>query len=264
MWLSSIINAILSYLGSSKFDLSSLDLITCGGGPLAPVQLRRLAEFAKCRVHFAGGQTETGAVVSAKVEEQLRTQPETLGSAGRVAYDFEVRVVDEQDNDVPVGRTGELCARGDAVMKGYWEMPEETAQALKGGWLHSGDLVRMDEKGYVYYLDRKKDMIKTGGENVYCKEVEDVIYEHPAVAEVAVIGVPDEKWGEMVKALVILKAGEKTTEEEIIALCKQRLAGFKCPKSVEFYDSFPKTGLMKIAKNVLREKYWAGFERRVH
>ena len=152
----------------------------------------------------------------------------------------------------------------ETVMKGYWKLPEETAEAMRGGWEYTGDLVRIDEKGYVYYIDRKKDMIKTGGENVYSKGVEDAILEHPSVAEVAVIGVPDDKWGEMVKALVVLKKGQAATEEGIISHCKKRLAGFKCPKSVEFDESLPKTSIGKVAKNVIREKYWKGFDRRVH
>lgn len=263
-WIAPIINFVLNYPDAEKYDLSSLKLITCGGGPMAPSQMKRLVELLKCRVHYGGGQTETGNTVSAKVEEQLVNEPETLGAAGREVYDVKLKVVDEQDNEVSPGEVGELCVMSEAVMKGYWKLPEETAEALRGGWQHTGDLVRMDEKGYVYFVDRKKDMIKTGGENVYSKEVEDAVVEHPAVAEVAVIGVPDEKWGETVKALVVLKKGQTATEEEIISHCKMRLAGFKCPKSVEFYESLARTGTNKIAKNVLRERYWKGFERRIH
>jgi acyl-CoA synthetase (AMP-forming)/AMP-acid ligase II len=264
MWIAPIINFVLNYPDLEKYDLSSLDLIICGGAPLSPSQLKRLVELLGCRVHYGGGQTEVGVVVSAKVEEQLKNEPETIGAGGRETYDFELRVVDEQGNDVPPGGVGELCVRSEAVMKGYWNLTEEIADGIRDGWKHTGDLVRIDEKGYVYYVDRKKDMIKTGGENVYSKEVEDAIVEHPAVAEVAVIGIPDEKWGEMVTALVVLREGQAATEEEIVSHCKKRLAGFKCPKSVEFYESFPKTGIGKVAKNVLREKYWKGFEKRVH
>lgn len=263
-WIAPIINFVLNYPDSGKYDLSSLDLITCGGAALAPSQLKRLVELLGCRVHYGGGQTEVGNIVSAKVEEQLKNEPETLGAAGREAYDFELKIVDEQGNEVPPGEVGELCVMSETVMKGYWKLPEETAEAMRGGWEYTGDLVRIDEKGYVYYIDRKKDMIKTGGENVYSKGVEDAILEHPSVAEVAVIGVPDDKWGEMVKALVVLKKGQAATEEEIISHCKKRLAGFKCPKSVEFDESLPKTSIGKVAKNVIREKYWKGFDRRVH
>ena len=135
---------------------------------------------------------------------------------------------------------------------------------MRGGWQHTGDLVRIDEEGYIYYVDRLKDMIKSGGENVYSMEVEDVISTHPAVAEVAVIGVPDERWGEGVKALVVLKEGQTATAEEIIVHCRKSLSGFKCPKSIDFVDDFPRTGLGKIAKRVLREEYWKGYEKRVH
>lgn len=263
-WIAPIINFVLNYPDAEKYDLSSLELITCGGGAMSPSQMKGLVELLKCRVHYGAGQTEAGNIVSAKVENQLKNEPETLGAAGRETHDFKIKVVDEQDNEVPLGEVGELCVMSEAVMKGYWKLPEETAEALRGGWQHTGDLVRMDEKGYVYFVDRKKDMIKTGGENVYSREVEDVIVEHPAVAEVAVIGVPDEKWGETVKALVVLKKGQVATGEEILSHCKRRLAGFKCPKSVEFYESLAKTGTNKIAKNVLRGKYWKGFERRIH
>ncbi len=264
VWLSAIVGSIINYHRFKDFNLSSLKLITTGGGPLGEAQLRRLIELVGCRVLHGGGQTETGPICTIRLEEHLDGPKERLGSAGKEAFNIELRVVDEQDNDVPLGGVGELCARGEAVMQGYWKMPDETAKSMRGGWQHTGDLVRIDEERYIYYVDRLKDMIKTGGENVYSKEVEDVIYGHPAVSEVAVIGVPDEKWGERVKALVILKEGETVTEEEIISHCKKHLAGFKCPKSVEFYNSFPKTGLGKIAKNILRDKYWKNYDKRIH
>jgi long-chain acyl-CoA synthetase len=265
VWLSPLLNAILNYPRFKEFDLSSLKLVLVGGGPAGEAQLRKLAELLGCRIHHSGGQTETGPICGIKLEEHLDSpRRERLGSAGRDVFNMELRVVDENDNDVPPGSIGELCARGEAVMQGYWKMPEETTNSLRGGWQHTGDLVRIDDEGYIYYVDRLKDMIKSGGENVYSKEVEDVIYAHPAIAEVAVIGVPDEKWGEAVTALVILKEGQTATEEEIIARCKKQLSGFKVPKSVEFYDSFPKTGLDKINKVALREKYWKGYEKRIH
>lgn len=254
-WLPVMVNLILNYPDLKKYDLGTLKVVAVGGGPLAEPQLRRLIELIGCRIHHAGGQTETGIICSIRLEEHLDGPRERLGSAGTELMGMQLRVVDDQDNDVPPGGVGELCARGEAVMQGYWKMPEETAESMRGGWQHTGDLVRIDEEGYIYYVDRKKDMIKTGGENVYSKEVEDVIYAHPAVAEVAVIGVPDEKWLEAVKALVILKRGQTATAEEIIAHCKKSIAGFKCPKSVEFCDSFPRTGLGKTDKKSLREKY---------
>ena len=164
---------------------------------------------------------------------------------------------------MPLGQIGELCVRGEGVMKGYWNKPEETAWSMRGGFQHTGDLCKVDEEGYLYYVDRLKDMIKSGGENVYSKEVEDAIYTHPAVAEVAVIGVPHEKWGESIHALVVLKKREKATAEELIAHCRKQIAGFKCPKSIEFHDSLPKTALGKINKRKLREPYWQGLGKRI-
>ncbi len=254
-WLAAIVNTILSFPDFNKYDLSSLRLVEAGGGPLGEAQLRKLIEMVGCNVRHGGGQTEAGCICGIWLSENLEGPPQRLGSAGTEAFGIELRVVDDQDNDVPPGGVGELCARGEAVMQGYWRMPEETAESMKGGWQHTGDLVRIDEDGYITYVDRKKDMIKSGGENVYSKEVEDVIYAHPAVAEVAVIGIPDEKWGEAIKALVISKSGQTATAEEIIAHCKKNISSFKCPKSVEFCDSFPRTGLGKIDKKALREKY---------
>jgi acyl-CoA synthetase (AMP-forming)/AMP-acid ligase II len=158
---------------------------------------------------------------------------------------------------------GEIVVRGEVMMKGYWRNPKATAETLRRGWVHTGDLGIMDDKGYVYILDRAKDMIISGGENIYSREIEDVILKHPAVHEVAVIGVPDEKWGEAVKAIVSLKQGRITTEDEIINFCKDNLASYKKPKSVEFITEIPKNPYGKVLKRDLREKYWVGEARRV-
>jgi long-chain acyl-CoA synthetase len=175
----------------------------------------------------------------------------------------EVKIFDLNDRELPPGEMGEIVVRGEVVMKGYWRNPEATAETLRGGWLHTGDLGIMDERDYVYILDRAKDMIISGGENIYSREIEDVILKHPAVFEVAVIGVPDEKWGESIKAIVALKQGQKATGEEIINFCKDHLASYKKPKSVEFIDAIPKNPYGKVLKRELREKYWAGETRRV-
>lgn len=164
---------------------------------------------------------------------------------------------------IRVDEEGELLARSNHVFEGYWHQPEETAKAIKDGWFHTGDGGYMDGP-YAVITDRKKDVIITGGENVSSIEVEDVLYQHPAVAEAAVIGVPDEKWGEAVKALVVLKAGATATEQELIDFCRANMAHFKCPKSVEFRDSLERTATGKLQKFKLREPYWAGHERRVH
>jgi long-chain acyl-CoA synthetase len=159
---------------------------------------------------------------------------------------------------------GEIVSCSDRNMKGYWKMPKVTAETIRDGWLHTGDLGRMDEEGFIFIVDRKKDMIISGGENIYSQEVEDVLHSHPSVLFAAVIGVPDEKWGEAVKAVLVLKNGMTATEEEIIDYCKVNLAGYKKPKSVEFRDSLPMTGSGKIQKNQLREPYWKGYEKKVN
>jgi long-chain acyl-CoA synthetase len=153
---------------------------------------------------------------------------------------------------------------GPNVMLGYWRQPEATAAVLRDGWMYSGDLATVDDEGYIFIVDRKKDMIITGGENVYSTEVEDALYKHPAVLEAAVIGVPDERWGERVHAVVVLRPGMTATVEELQAFCRRHIAGYKVPRSVDFAESLPKTGSGKIQKAELRERYWQGYERRVH
>lgn len=251
-----------------RYDLSSLRCINYGGAPI-------LVEDLKAAVKRMGqifvqlfGQAEAPMTISyLRKEEHLlegtEEQMRRLTSAGIPRTDVEVKIIDDMDRDLPPGKMGEIVVRGEVVMKGYWKNPEATAETLRGGWLYTGDLGIMDEKGYVYILDRAKDMIISGGENIYSREIEDVIIKHPAVLEVAVIGVPDEKWGESIKAMVSLREGRKATEEEIINFCKQYLASFKKPKSVEFIDAIPKNAYGKVLKRELREKFWAGEARRV-
>ena len=262
-WIAPVIKQILNFPGISKYDLSSLRLVVTGAAPLREHELRKFIEIVKCRLIMGSGQTETGKTTENCVNDHL-DNPRIFCSNGRDAFNVEIRVVDNDDNDVHVGGVGELVARGEGVTKGYWKMPEETARALRGGWMHTGDLVRIDENGYITYVDRKNDMINTGGEKVFSSEIEEVLRRHDAVAEVAVIGIPDEKWGEAIKALVILKPGRKATQEEILAHCREYMGGFKCPKSVEFYADFPRTGLGKIAKHELRDEYWKGYDKRIH
>jgi long-chain acyl-CoA synthetase len=251
-------------VAEKKHDLSSLRLILVGAAVLPEPHLRRLLElFPGCRVTNNGGQTECGIFSGIRLDEHIGGPPEILNSAGRASINMEIKIVDENDKELPPGEAGELCVRGDGVMKGYWNKPEETAWSMRGGWQHTGDVCKIDEEGYLYYVDRKKDMIKSGGENVYSKEVEDALYTHPAVAEVAVIGIPDEKWGEAVKALVVLKKQEKITAEELIAHSRNYIAGYKCPKSIDFLDSMPRTPLGKVDKPKLREPYWQGLGRKL-
>jgi fatty-acyl-CoA synthase len=182
--------------------------------------------------------------------------------AGFAIPGVELRVVDADDNDVARDGTavGEVIARGDSIMKGYWKQPDATAEAMRGGWFHTGDMATWNEEGYILIVDRKKDIIVSGGENISSLEVEKRLLAHPAVLEVAVIPVPDEQWGEVPKALVVLKPAVQVTETELIEFSRSRLAHYKCPHSVEFRDNLPKTGTGKILKRELRKKYWQGQE----
>jgi len=186
-----------------------------------------------------------------------------LASGGKAAPCSRVKIVDDNDKPVPTGEIGEVCVKGKHVMLGYWKNPKLTAEVLRGGWLHMGDMGYMDEDGYLYLTDRKADMIISGGENVYPKEVEDIIYQHPAVQECTVVSAPDAKWGEIVQAVVVLKPEQKATEQDIIEHCKRRLAGYKCPKAVAFWDEIPKTIVGKIEKKKIKEKFWEGRKRKI-
>ncbi len=236
-----------------KYDASSLKVWGSGGAVL-PTQTRKamLERFPGLMVYDCFGQTETGAVVCALRPSEAERK---VASVGRPLPFVEVRVVDDEDRDVPIGEVGEAVYQGPNIMKEYYKNPEATARAMRNGWFHSGDLVRQDEEGYIYVVDRKTDMIVSGGENIYPAEVEEVLYQHPKILEAAVIGVYDEQWGEAVKAVVVPKPGETLTEEEVIDFCKQHLASYKKPSSVDFIDALPRNPAMKVLKRVLRERY---------
>lgn len=245
----------------------NLRRITYGAAPIAEETVRRAAHAFKCEFVQAYGMTETTAVATYLLptdhERALTDRPDLLLSAGRPLVGTEIRVVDENDNPVPNGTIGEIIVRGPQLMRAYWNMPDESAEALRGGWLHTGDAGVLDDEGYLYVQDRVKDMIVSGGENVYPRVVEDVLFQHPAVADAAVIGVPDEQWGETVKAIVVLRAEATATEEEIIDFCRGKLGGYERPRSVDFIRELPRNPSGKVLKRQLREPYWAGHKRRV-
>lgn len=248
-------------------DYSSLKAMVYGASPIAEETLRSAMETFRCDFYQAFGMTETtSSVVYLNAHDHVRAlneKPELLLAAGRANPGTEVRVVDENDRDVPVGEVGEIIARGPQIMKGYWNMPEATAEALKGGWMHTGDAARMDDEGYVYIQDRIKDMIVSGGENVYPREVENALFEHPAIVDAAVFGIPGEKFGEDVMATIVLADGETLTEDEVIAFCRTKLGGYKIPRKVDFMDELPRNASGKVLKKDLREPYWQGHSRRV-
>ncbi len=255
-----MLNMMVNHPDLHRFDYSSLRVILSGGAPIAPETVRKIVDAFKCDYIQTYGMTETSPYLTMSIlKEHLKNLPpkEQLvfkAKTGREFITVNLRVVDEKNNDVATDnqQVGEIIVKGDSVTPGYWNLPEETEKALKDGWLYTGDLAVIDKERYVTIVDRKKDMILTGGENVYSTEVENVLYMHPAVLEAAVVGVPDSHWGEAVKAFVVLKEGQKATEQEITAFCKKELAHYKAPKSVEFLDSLPRTGSGKIYKKGLR------------
>lgn len=258
-----MLQAVLDHPDFAKRDTSSLRQIGYGASPMPVNLLLRAKEALRAEFTNFFGMTETTGIVAVLGPEDhyLEGDKKTverkilrLSGIGRSIPEGEVRIVDDNDNDLPTGEVGEIVARSPKVMKGYWRNEKATAETMRGGWLHTGDLASMDEHGYMYLSGRKKDMIIRGGENIYPVEIESVLHKHPKVEEAAVIGIPDDYWGEVVKALLVLKPGERATEEEIIEYCRDRLASYKKPSIVEFRDSLPKNVMQKVLKTVLREE----------
>jgi long-chain acyl-CoA synthetase len=259
-----MLNFLLSHPACAQTDLSSLETIVYGASPIPTDLLERAIARFGCSFIQAYGLTETtGAICYLPAADHVPGS-DRLRSAGRPALGVEVRVLDAAGGVCGPGEVGEIVIRGDAVMKGYWNQPVATREAIVDGWLRSGDAGCFDADGYLYLHDRVKDMIVSGAENVYPAEVERVLAEHPAVLDVGVIGVPDDRWGEAVKAVVQRRPGHEVTEGELIAHCKARLAHFKCPKSVDFTDAIPRNPTGKVLKLELRERYWGGRTRRVN
>src|ERR1700757_5173724 len=251
-----MINLLTQFPDARKYDLSSLQVLAYGGSPMAPELVRGTRELlSKVKLIQVYGLSETGFLTGLQDQEHSEDK---LISCGRPCPGVDLLVADTSGKQVEPGEAGELIVRGANVMRGYWNNPEETAATFRDGLFRTGDIGHQDTAGYFYILDRLKDMIVTGGENVYSGEVEAVIYAHPAVREVAVFGIPDPKWGEIVKACVVLKPGKTLTAEELIAYCRQSLANFKVPRSIEFSEAeLPKSGSGKILKRVLRDAAWA-------
>ena len=245
--------------------LASLTHLTYGASPMPrPVLDRLRADLPQLRLFQGYGMTESAALVSRLSPEDHDRDDHVLASAGRPVPGVTVTVQDEDGTVLPVGQTGEVCVRGGNLMREYWRRPEETAQAFRGGWYHSGDAGYLDAEGYLYLVDRVKDMIVSGGENVYSTEVEQAVAAHPAVAQVAVIGIPDDVWGEAVHAVVVLRPGAQATEQELVEHSRGLIAGYKVPKSVEFRtEPLPLSGAMKVLKRELRAPYWTGHDRAV-
>lgn len=260
------IRIVLSHPDAGHADFSSVKGLNYGASPIPLDLLKEGVERLKCDFAQMYGMTETyGTVVSLPPEDHRPGREKVMRSAGKALPGNEVRIVDEELKPLPPGQIGEVVIRGPTVMLGYWNRPEETARTLTSdGWLRTGDAGIMDEEGYIYIQDRIKDMIISGGENIYPAEVESALFGHEDVADVAVIGVPDDRWGEAVKAIVVAKPGRTPDPADIIAHARQHIAGFKCPKTVDFVEALPRNPSGKILRRELRAPYWEGKERAVN
>jgi len=262
-----VLSAILNYPGRDKHNIRTRPRFIVAGAPPPAAFIQRLEEGLGWQFIQIYGLTETAPILTVSTPDFHTPEGEypRRARAGVETIGVDIQVLDDAGKPVPQDNTsiGEVCARSNVVFKGYWEQPSETDAAIYHGYFHTGDLAVWDEHGNIHIVDRKKDVIISGGENISSPEVEDALYKHPAVLECAVIGVPSEKWGETPKALIVLREGATATEDEVIAFTRDHLAHFKCPTSVEFVESLPRTATGKLQKFVIREAYWKGADRRV-
>jgi long-chain acyl-CoA synthetase len=270
MLVPTMINVLLNHPEVDRYDVSSLRTLIYAASPM-PVELLKQGLRKWGQVFYQGyGMTEAAPILTGlpQQDHSIDGTPEQLrrlSSCGKQILGVEVRVVNPQGEEVKPGEIGEIIARGPNVMQGYWRLPDETSVALKDGWLHTGDLATVDEEQYIFIIDRAKDMIISGGENIYSLEVEQALYTHPAVLEAVVIGIPHDRWGEAVHAVVVCKPGMQVSSEELIAHARTQIAGYKVPRSIEFRaEALPKSGVGKILKRELRQPYWIGMSRNVN
>jgi fatty-acyl-CoA synthase len=260
----SMIYDLLDKVDAAAFDLSNLEMIIYGASPISPARLQEAIERFGPKFCQLYGQTEAPNLISylSKADHDL-TRPERLSSCGIPLAPNQVKLLREDGSEAPQGEPGEICVRGPLVMDSYWKNPDETRKAFEHDWLHTGDVARQDEQGYLYIVDRVKDMVISGGFNVFTREVEDCLTQHPAVAAAAVIGVPHPRWGEAVAAFVQLKPGRSVDPDELIELVKLKKGAVQAPKTLEFVDALPLTAVGKVDKKALRARFWSDDERRV-
>ncbi|WP_067862111.1 long-chain-fatty-acid--CoA ligase [Nocardia shimofusensis] len=253
---------------AAELDFSALELMVYGSAPMAVELVKRAMDVFGCDFAQAYGMTETCAVATILTPEDhhraLAGRPEILASAGRPVLGSSVHVVGRDGATLPSGAVGEIVVRGPQLMDGYWGLPDATRAALEGGWMHTGDAGYLDAEGFLFISDRVKDMIVSGGENIYPREIEEILFEMAGIADVAVIGVPSERWGESPIAVVVPAAGATVTEQMVLDHCRAHLAKFKCPVSVTFVDALPRSAVGKVLKRDLREPYWQGRDRRIN
>lgn len=262
-----MVNMLLAHPGLESFDLSSLVSLSYGAAPMSAKTIAEAWERIGPVLSQGYGAAETtGGIINLSVDEHafaLNHRPERLLSCGRAFGEAEVRVVDEQGNEVQGEQIGEIIVRGANIFNGYWNAPDLTEECMRDGWWYSGDLARVDEEGFIYIVDRRKDMIISGGFNIYTTEIEQALSRHPDVREVCAYGIPDEKWGEAVRAAVVIAPGSNLSATDLIAFCSSLLADFKKPRSIEFLPELPRNQNGKVARKVLRDRHWSGSDRRV-
>jgi fatty-acyl-CoA synthase len=263
LFVPTMIYVLLDHPSLDKTDLSSLELLLYGASAMSPSRLVEGIERIGPVFSQLYGQTECYPVSVLRKADHDQKTPELFLSCGFPIAACEVKVLDDNDQEVATGEPGEICVRASHVMAEYWKRPEQTAETLKNGWLHTGDIARRDERGYFFILDRKKDMIVSGGFNIFPREVEDVLSQHADVAMVAVVGIPDDKWGEAVTAVVVAREGARPDADELINLVKSRKGSAHAPKQIQFVKELPMTGVGKVDKKVLKARFWAGRDRMV-
>jgi fatty-acyl-CoA synthase len=263
LFVPTMIYVLLDHPALGRTDLSSLELLLYGASAMAPSRLVEGLERIGPVFSQLYGQTECYPVSVLRKSDHDPNTPELFLSCGFPIAACEVKILDEHDYEVATGEPGEICVRASHVMAEYWKRPEQTAETLKNGWLHTGDIARADDRGYMFILDRKKDMIVSGGFNIFPREIEDVLSQHADVAMVAVVGVPDDKWGEAVTAVVVARAGARPNAEELIELVKARKGSAHAPKHIKFVSELPMTGVGKVDKKVLKAGFWVGRDRLV-
>jgi len=263
-----MVKMMIDHPAAKQYDHHTLRSVVYGGAPMLVEDLKEAVQtLGPCLVQLYG-QGESPMTITYLPHrdhefEGSAAREKRLASAGIPRTDVEVKIFDQEDNELPPGKIGNIATRSDLVMKGYWRNPDATEATIRNSWLDTGDMGYMDDSGYLFIMDRSKDMIISGGENIYPREIEEVLIKHPAVREVSVIGVPDVKWGEAIKAVVALVPGRSATEQELIAFCKENIASYKKPKSVDFVEELPKNNYGKILKRELRADYWKGQDRKV-
>jgi fatty-acyl-CoA synthase len=256
---------LLDHPSTTAADLSSLETIVYGAAPMSPARLAdALDVFGPVFVQLYGQAEAPATVTALRKEEHDPARPELLGSCGKPLPGVEVELHDDDGNAVPAGVVGEICVRGQIVAQGYWKRPGLTAETLRNGWLHTGDMARQDEQGYLFIVDRKKDMIISGGFNVYPREIEDVLTSHPDVAMAACVGVPDDRWGEAVKAVVVARPGAALDVASLVSLVREKKGSVYAPKSVDVLATLPMTSIGKPDRKAIRAMYWSREDRQVH